>query len=218
MNPDRAVIGYVHGGTVRQEFCESLLAAVTSGAVADVLAVASPPNISRARNQLTAMFLEDRDEPWLLMCDTDMWLPADTAPRLIAAADPVSAPVVGALCFGQRPGSAAVPMMYELRPRPDGTPRFFPLEDWPEDELIAVDAASAACLLLHRGALEAVAETSGDVAAPWFRQTAAGPLLLSEDLSFCLRCRDAGVPVHVHTGVGVGHMKTVMLTEGNRFG
>jgi len=216
--PDRAVIGYVHGGTVRQEFCESLLGAVTCGGVADVISVASPPNISRARNQLTAMFLDDFEEPWLLMCDTDMWFPPELPGRLVAAADPVLAPVVGALCFGQRPGAAAVPMMYELRPREDGTPRFFPLESWPEGELLRVDAASTACLLLHRGALERVRESAADEAAPWFRQESAGPLLLSEDLSFCLRCRDAGVPVHVHTGIGAGHMKTIMLTEGNRLG
>lgn len=35
--------------------------------------------------------------------------------------------------------------------------------------------------------------------------------LMGEDLTFCLRCAAAGIPVHVHTGVQVGHMKSVML-------
>lgn len=211
--PD-VVIGYVHPGFVRQEFCESLLAAVTRGGVADVLAVASPANISRSRNSLTAMFMEERSEPWLLMCDTDMWFAADTAARLAAVAAPTSAPVVGALCFAHRPGAAPVPMMYEMRPGPAGEPRFFPWQAWPENELVRVDAASAACLLMHRGALEAVAQTAADDAAPWFRESSPGPLLLSEDLTFCLRCGDAGIPVHVHTGITAGHVKSVMITEG----
>ena len=44
--------------------------------------------------------------------------------------------------------------------------------------------------------------------------TSTGPIgtaLVGEDLTFCLRCAAAGVPVHVHTGVRAGHMKTTML-------
>jgi hypothetical protein len=50
------------------------------------------------------------------------------------------------------------------------------------------------------------------VAAPWFRETPVGPMaLMGEDMTFCLRCAAAGIPVHVHTGVKAGHMKTTML-------
>ena len=68
-------------------------------------------------------------------------------------------------------------------------------------------------LLIHRDALEAVAKHSEDAAAPWFRESAVGaPMsLMGEDLTFCLRCAAAGIPVHVHTGVKAGHMKTTML-------
>src|SRR5262249_53581093 len=86
--------------------------------------------------------------------------------------------------------------------------------DWPEDEVMRVSATGAACLLIHRDALLAVEKHAGDVAAPWFRETALrdAPLaLMGEDLTFCLRCAAAGIPVHVHTGVRVGHMKTQML-------
>ena len=67
-------------------------------------------------------------------------------------------------------------------------------------------ATGAAFLLMHRDALETVAVAAADAAAPWFRESAIGaPLsLLGEDLTFCLRCAAAGVPVHVHTGVQVG--------------
>jgi len=78
---------------------------------------------------------------------------------------------------------------------------------------VKVSATGAACLLMHRDALELVRKTSNDPAAPWFRETSVGaPLaLMGEDMTFCLRCQAAGIPVHVHTGVRAGHMKTVMI-------
>src|SRR5262249_61840567 len=87
---DHAVIGYVHGGTVRAEFCASLLAVVMEGRtpVETVLALESGPNISTARNKICDDFLRRRRAPWLFMCDTDMVFGGDTVERLVRAADP----------------------------------------------------------------------------------------------------------------------------------
>lgn len=215
MAAEHAVIGYVHGGTVRAEFAASLLAVAMEGetAIDAVIAVGSGPNISTARNMVTRSFLEDQAAPWLFMCDTDMWFTADTADRLIAAADPAARPVVGALCFSQNTdngGGEPYPTMYELVER-DGELAFIRYKKRPEDTCVRVSATGAACLLVHRAALETVARASGDKAAPWFRESVAGTALIGEDLTFCLRCAAAGVPVHVQTGVHVGHIKTTML-------
>ncbi|HSZ41807.1 MAG TPA: hypothetical protein VK817_17770 [Trebonia sp.] len=212
---DRCVIGYVHGGLVRAEFAASLLAVCMEGktAVDAVIAVGSGPNISTARNMVTRSFLEERTADWLFMCDTDMWFPPDTVDRLVAAADPVERPVVGGLCFSQNTdngGGEPYSTMYELAER-DGELCFVRYKKWPEDACVPVSATGAACLLVHRTALETVAKRTGDKAAPWFRESTAGSALIGEDLTFCLRCAAAGVPVHVHTGVKAGHMKTTML-------
>lgn len=183
----------------------------------EIIGLHSGPNISRARNAVTGVFMDDHSAPWLLMCDTDMWFAGDTIDRLIAAADEHERPIVGALCFseGER-GRPPRPTMYEAASTPDGDRYFVPLRQWPEDECVRIDATGAACLLLHRSALEAVAKAAADEAAPWFRETSAGRVLLGEDLTFCMRCAAAGVPVHVHTGISAGHMKTMMITERNR--
>lgn len=210
---DHAVIGYVHGGLVRAEFAASLLAVAMEGRTPldAVLTLESGPNISTARNKLCDDFLRGQTAPWLLMCDTDMVLSADVLDQLIAAADPVERPVVGGLCYSLEAG-VPKPTMYELTEK-DGRLAFARRTSWPEDRCVQVSATGAACLLMHRDALEAVAKRAGDVSAPWFRETAIGaPLaLMGEDLTFCLRCAAAGVPVHVHTGVKAGHMKTTML-------
>lgn len=211
--PD-AVIGYVHPGLVRAEFAASLLAVCMEGRtrIRTVVALESGPNISTPRNLIVRDFLEDGLAPWLLMCDTDMWFEADALDRLIAAADPSARPVVGGLCWSLDKGER-FPTMYELIEKDAGTLAFRRYADWPENTVMRVSATGAAFLLMHRDALEKVAASSGDAAAPWFRETAIGaPLaLMGEDMTFCLRCAAAGIPVHVHTGVKAGHMKTTML-------
>lgn len=210
---DHVVIGYVHGGTVRAEFAASLLSVAMEGKTPldAVLTLESGPNISTARNKLCADFLS-RPAPWLFMCDTDMVFEAGTVDRLVAAADPVERPVVGGLCWSLA-GGEKLPTMYELTQKDTGELAFQRYQKWPQDTVMRVSATGAACLLIHRDALERVAAASKDEAAPWFRESAVGaPLaLMGEDMTFCLRCAAAGIPVHVHTGVQVGHMKPVML-------
>jgi GT2 family glycosyltransferase len=178
-----------------------------------VLALESGPNISTARNKLCAEFLARPGSPeWLFMCDTDMVLGADTIDRLIAAADPVSRPVVGGLCWSLDGGERRV-TMYELtRDDTSGDLAFRRYVAWQKNNVMQVSATGAACLLIHRSALHRVQLHAADPAAPWFRETPVGPLaLMGEDMTFCLRCAAAGIPVHVHTGVKAGHMKTTML-------
>jgi GT2 family glycosyltransferase len=209
------VAGYVHGGTVRAEFCASLLDLVTKGpaAVETVLAYQSGPNIATGRNQLVNTFLTEYTAPWLLMLDTDMVFGEDTAQRLIEAADPAERPVVGALCFSQNHDGPPYPTMYDLTEPEPGRLAFARRSKWPDGECVEVSATGAACLLMHRDALGKVQASAGDIAAPWFREVPVGaPLaLMGEDMTFCLRCAAAGIPVHVHTGVRAGHMKTTML-------
>lgn len=212
---DSAVVGYVHGGTVRAEFAASLLAVCMEGKtpVTQVLAVGSGPNISTARNIVCRQFLGQDDAAWLFMCDTDMWFGRDTIDRLLEAADPAERPVTGALCYSvntDNGGGEPYPTMYELTDR-DGDLCFVRYKSWPEGAVIRVSATGAAALLIHRSVLERVAKHAGDRAAPWFRESQTRTALMGEDLTFCLRAWAAGIPVHVHTGVKVGHMKTTML-------
>ena len=211
---DHAVIGYVHPGVVRAEFCASLLSAVMEGSTPldTVLTYASGPNISTPRNLVVDEFLRQQRAPWLLMCDTDMVFSGSALDRLIAAADPVERPLVGALCFSPAAGEVR-PTMYEITQKESGALGFAHLQTWPEDTCVQVSATGTGFLLMHRAALEKVAAHSRDAAAPWFRETPVGsPLtLMGEDMTFCLRAGAAGIPVHVHTGVQVGHMKPEML-------
>jgi GT2 family glycosyltransferase len=210
------VVGYVHGGSVRAEFAASMIEMVMTCAtrIDTVLTLGSGPNISTPRNKIADDFLTAQKAPWLWMVDTDMVFAPDALDRLIEAADPAERPILGGLCYSQNDGATdPYPTMYEMSRNDAGVLAFGRLATWPEDQPVRVSATGAACLLMHRRALEKIAATSGDEAAPWFRESAIGaPLaLMGEDLTFCLRAGLAGLPVHVHTGVQIGHMKPVML-------
>jgi len=211
---DHAVIGYVTGGFNRHEFTASMLETVMKGEtpVDAVLTYESGPNISTPRNLIVDEFLRQQRAPWLLMVDTDMVFSGSALDRLIAAADPAERPIVGALCFSPAAGEVR-PTMYEITQKDSGALGFVHWETWPENTCVKVSATGTGFLLMHRGALERVAAASKDTAAPWFRESPVGaPLtLMGEDMTFCLRAGAAGIPVHVHTGVQVGHMKPEML-------
>jgi GT2 family glycosyltransferase len=213
------VVCYVRGEHVHGVFSESLLDLVTKSpaTVETVLRYQSGTNITTGRNHLVNSFLTEYTAPWLLMLDTDMVFAEDVAARLIAAADPLERPIVGALCFSQNFEGPPYSTMYDLTEPEPRRLAFARRSKWPEDECVPVSATGAACLLMHRDALEKVRKTSNDVAAPWFRELPIGaPLaLMGEDMTFCLRAGAAGIPVHVHTGVQVGHMKPVMLGKVN---
>lgn len=218
---ERAVIAYVHPDYVHAKFMASMLALTRKGrtTIDGIIEVLSGPNISSARNEICSMFLSEHKAPWLWMVDTDMVFAPNTLDRLIAAADERERPIMGGLCYMRAdPGDDAQmrPTMFELTANPEGEPgvSYAWYDVWPEDRPFRVGATGAACLLVHRNALTRIASGSGnsrDRVWPWFREASNGNRGMGEDMTFCLRAGLAGLPIHVHTGVQVGHMKSSML-------
>lgn len=204
---DRNVlVGYIHPGTVRAEFMASVVQTIRRTALnlVDVVGVRSGPNVGNARNALASMFLRT-DAAWLWTVDTDMMFAGDTLDRLHAAADPETRPVVGAY-YLQESEAEPYPTMYRLEPRGDRLV-FDRRHEWLDNECEQVDATGAGCLLIHRSALQRI----GDQADEWFQPERIGGLWLGEDIAFCARAAAAGVPIHVHTGIQVGHIKSTIL-------
>jgi len=212
---DEAVVTYLHGAMVHAEFSRSLLFMCLDSEtpISAVIALASGPNLSAGRNMACRLFLTQHQSPWLFMCDTDMVLPLDTLDRLVAAADPVERPVLGGFCCKRGLDGMVTPTLFRFVTGRNGKPMPVPCTEYPGNTVMRVEGTGAACLLIHRSALEAVEKNTGDEAAPWFRETdsAMPGQLMGEDLTFCLRCAAAGIPVHVHTGIRAGHVKTQII-------
>lgn len=172
-----------------------------------------------SRNYAVQLFLDRTPHEWMLMLDTDMGFSADAVDRLLAAADPVDAPVVGALCFAQcferydgmgGMRTKIVPTMYRIgRARQTGHTSFSYWGEFPLDQLVRVAATGMGFVLMHRSALEKVRAEHGD---RWFDQMLADSgNVVGEDFCLCLRFGNAGIPVHVHTGVQTTHLKRLWL-------
>lgn len=174
-----------------------------------------------ARNQVMAHFLDQAQEEWLWMVDTDMGFPANVVDLLVDAADPTERPVVGALCFGLKlldPDgyggylNEPFPTIYGWQAEgPDGYPGFARADDYPRDVLLRVAGTGAACLLIHRTVGEKLRAEHGD---NWFSPVRyPDGRFVSEDLSFCYRLGQGDIPLFVHTGIRTTHAKQLWLGE-----
>lgn len=218
------VIGYVNPGQVNSLFMQSVVDTI----IADdrrgkhdriirhggVIHTVSGPRIASARNEVVSTFLKGTTSQWLLMVDADMvWHPSDFD-ALISSADPEERPIVGGLCFGGGRSGIIFPTMYILRQPTDEEPNPVQIiEDYPDNTLCKVDATGAAFLLMHRSALEKIGEAF-DGPSPWFVEgTVYKGMSFGEDWAFCMRAKSIDIPVYVHTGVKIGHVKPNIIDE-----
>jgi glycosyltransferase involved in cell wall biosynthesis len=181
--------------------------------------------LSHARNTAAAAFLAS-DSDWLLWIDTDIGFESDALEKLLSVADPVTAPIVGGLCFIEgdyshdfRGGlrSSLAPTLYDwawIEPK-SGMPGAYKMitrQDWPTDQPTRVGATGCGLLLTHRSVYEKQSAWLREQGAPpniWFERI-PGPdgERCGEDVSFCLRAHQVGLPILVHTGVITTHQKT----------
>ncbi|HEU4543558.1 MAG TPA: hypothetical protein VFR23_20670 [Jiangellaceae bacterium] len=176
-----------------------------------------------ARNKAMRHFLDVATEEWLWFIDTDMGFTVDIVDRMVASAHPTERPVLGALCFGLRMTdpdghggyfTEPFPTIYGWTDEGDsvGNPYGFRgVRDYPMNTRVRVAGTGTGCLLIHRSAGEKVRAEYGDV---WFDPVKyPDGRFVSEDLSFCYRLGQVGIPVHVDTAIQTTHAKTFWLSE-----
>lgn len=215
------VVAYAHGAEQSSVFAESLRLLLDH--TPDTIPLSwfgVTGGIHRTRNGMVKTFLDQSDHEWLWMVDSDMAFAPDTVDMFLSVADPQEFPVVGGLCFGQRtsgrdelniPLFEQYPTIYKLNP---DTMSFGAVDEYPDNAFMRCAGTGGACLFIHRTVLEAMREQVGD---HWFTPVAGAggdpQEPFSEDLSFCVRLGQLGVPLHVHTGIRTGHQKPAFLTH-----
>lgn len=224
MIPGTVTVGFLHPGHYSACFAESLKDVLLTDIAREQrifshdhgqLALhTSSAGIVDGRNTLAAYMCDHSQAEWLFMVDSDMGFGAETVEALIAAADPVERPVVGALCFGHRKfGGAsfygttfvAQPTIYDWH-EDDNVAGWLPRMDYQPDALVRCAGTGGACVLIHRTVFERMgALFPGEWFTPIGHPKAETPF--SEDLSFCVRLAALNIPVHVHTGIKTTHDK-----------
>lgn len=181
----------------------------------------SGPRVAEARSQIVNAFLTTpnlQEAEWLWMVDVDMKWEPEALDQLLAVADRDKRPIVGGLCFAGGRSDAIYPTLYKLTDTSGTVERIF---EYPEDKAVKVDATGAAFLLVHRRVLHQMGVVFGTQPNgnpnpyPWFMEGMVNQQgdPYGEDIAFCLRANHLGIPIYVHTGVRVGHMKSYELTE-----
>lgn len=179
--------------------------------------------LAHSRNTAVRDFLADNKAAWLFWVDTDMGFAPDTVERLYACADPETRPIVGALCFAamhEEPDGAGgwrdlyTPVLMDWVHTDDST-GFKVRWDYPKDSLVRCDGTGSACILIHRSVFERIRDSYGPDWTSWYSRVVnpATGQLVSEDLSFCLRLLQAGIPIHVDTSVQTTHAKRLWLSQ-----
>jgi hypothetical protein len=190
--------------------------------------VAGTMGVAAGRNEIAREFLDSTDGEWLWFIDTDMGFAPDTVDRLVASADRKERPILGGLCFAMKRQARGdfyaerfrmAPTVYEYLQLADEV-GFRPIPDYKRDTVVQVAGTGAACLLLHRSALDTMRSAAG---MTWFDpiiHPTGGkglPRQFSEDLSFCVRAAAVDLPVHVDTSIKTTHEKGGLFLDEEMF-
>ena len=171
---------------------------------------------TRSRNVVVKTFLETTDADWLLMIDSDERLKLETWHKLIDAAHDKDRPIVSGLVFAaffdDEDGLRPVPTIYKM----DMEKGLQPIDAYPTDELIEVDAVGTGCILIHRKVLldmqsQATPNQGKDWA--WFVEGAIDGTYFGEDLLFSKRLKSMGYKIFAHTGAILPHHKQFWLDD-----
>lgn len=175
--------------------------------------------VAAGRNEVAAAFLAT-DAEWLFMVDSDMGFDGNVVDRMVSSATDNGVKILGALCFCQKDDADLAPApfhgrRYRIQPTlynyvevaSTGEQGFRAVTQYRRDAFQTVAGTGAACLLLHRDALEAVGP---DPFSPITNSMAGGngtARTFSEDLSFCIRAAAIEMEIGVDTSIKTTHYK-----------
>lgn len=192
--------------------------------------VAGTMGVAEARNSLVRTFLEATEGEWLFMIDTDMGFGPDIVDRLIASARRYETEIVGGLAFALKgKGKTESPFharRYRIQPTmyryvDTGTERgFLAYDQYERDAVQFVDGTGAACLMMHRDALEALVAAHPSPFRPMVVRGAnpdGTDRVFGEDLSFCARAAGIGLSIAVDTAAKTTHYKTGIFLDEETF-
>lgn len=218
-NDETVHIAWCHHGTVDNYFAVSLMDIIKMFPthINTWNSIQGLGLLSKSRNQIVQHFLDNTEDDWLFMVDSDEYITIDAFAKIVNLAEKEEYPFVTGLYFAANWKTPTdlepVPLIFELT-KDNGVQPFF---SYPKDQPIKVYAAGTGCMFIHRSVLEKMREMYADQWGSnwaWFQD---GPIgddkWLSEDLSFCDRVNNAGFEITAHTGALIPHHKQMWLME-----
>ncbi len=211
----KIVVAYPHGGSVRHCFMASMLA-FREYDLAHKRRLAAVIHeqglyVAHMRNKLVKRFLKTPAEcEWLMMIDTDQQFDPHIPYQLVESAEEAGVTVMTALYFGILIDT--VPMWWTRNAEGDMTT----LADIKLDEIHELAGFGCGMFVVHRSVLEVMGERYKEDAYQWFAhdqvEFKGEPTRMGEDLCFCQRLTDMGIPMYGDARVRIGHDKSQLIT------
>lgn len=187
-------------------FMEKLLALKR---LPDTLIVTSRSSLIYDSRNLLCQMAMDKGIERILWLDSDMTFDPDLMKRLSADLD-AGCRMVSALCFTRK--NPIKPVIYSetgYKECDDGSGRFNTfstcIEDYPKDELFEVKGIGFAATMMDVMVIKQVYDRFGSPFSPING--------FGEDLSFCRKCDELGIPMHCDSRIKVGHIAQTVVTE-----
>jgi hypothetical protein len=213
---ETVAIGWCDNGLVDGKFTEGLMTAVIAGG-ANKMPIATSirvqgNQIGRQRQVLWDYWADNLKTDWLLWVDSDIVLTVDVMQKLWATADKHHRPVVSGVYFISKENEGALMKPYPVLFNDVSKFEIQYVHPLPDNEVIQCDSAGFGLVLMHKSVVNAMRSTHPGQSM--FTETADSSNddeFIGEDIVFFRKMKQAGVPLHAHTGARVKHMKRFSL-------
>lgn len=216
---NQIMLTWCDNGTVDGKFTEGVVYAILTSELPITSAQRVQGNqIGRQREVAFNTWHKKTDFDWILWVDSDIVLTNEALKKIWESADPVTRPVVSGTYFiskeMERNLMSPYPTLFNVT---DDKYKIEYVHPLPKNELIKVDYAGFGFLLMHRIVADTMRRVHGN--KPLFMETletsgdGGKDTFIGEDIQFFMNMKEAGIPLHAHTGATVKHMKRFSFDE-----
>jgi hypothetical protein len=166
--------------------------------------------IGRQRQVLFDYWADQIKSDWLLWIDSDIVVNMEVVAKLWDVADKINRPVVSGTYFISKENEGTLAKPYPAL--------FFDVDEFsiqhvhplPNDEVIKVDSAGFGFVLMHKSVIPKMREKFPEQSM-FGEIENVGNKYVGEDIVFFRKMKEAGIPLHAHTGALVQHIKRFSL-------
>lgn len=212
-NKETICLAWCDNGAVDGKFTASIVNAILLSKNFNINIVTSirvlGNQIARQRQIVYETWKKNQTD-WILWIDSDIAFDINSVKMLLDSADKENRPVVSGTYFiSKEPESSIMPAtVAAYKDLDEYLIKSIELEI--NNEVIEIDSCGMGFILMHKSIIEKL-----DNAYPnefLFKENEENKeKFIGEDIAFCRKLKNAGVPIHLNTSVLVGHIKRFYL-------
>jgi glycosyltransferase involved in cell wall biosynthesis len=204
-------MGWCDGGMVDGRFTEGLLGSSLSASSIGINIVSrirvNGNQIGRQRQVLFDNWADNLKTDWLLWIDSDIVLTPKVLKLLWDTADKNLKPIVAGLYFVSKENENPLPEpIASIFMETGNNYEIEMIQTIPTNKVLKVDLSGFGVVLMHKSIIPKLRLVSPEYSL-FAEQEGLGKKYVSEDIVFFRNVKKADIPLYVHTGATVQHMK-----------